>query len=248
MPKPPPLPPSARKVFWLAVLSLTAYGACRAFFGTLLPSTAASNLPPQNLAVLSGSLSCALFLYWLGRLRYNGPTLRNLPGSWIAGSVAGLGLATAATFLQWHRLATDLDPKTALPRAAGLVVALSVASCEEFGFRGVLFLSAKEMTGKRRNGLALVVGSLGFALVHAGYQTPWNLAFAAAAGLALGVARLRGASLGLLVAAHTLMDAVDPLWLSPSLTLGYWPGISAAVAALGTALILWSLPAPESGS
>ena len=235
-------PPSAGKVFALGAVTLAAYGAYRLFIGQLLPSTAAFNLPPQDLAVGSGSLACALFLYWLGRLRYGRATLRNLPGSWTAGAAALLGLALAAACLQWPRPPAPWDAASALPRLAGLAAALSAAACEEIGFRGILSATLAEWAGRRGVMWGLLLGSLGFALLHWAYQSPWNLAFAAAAGLALGVARLRGASLFLLIAAHACMDAVDALWLSPSLSLGYWNGLAAAGVALVLGAALWLLP------
>jgi len=242
MPRQERLPPSARRVFLLCSLVLIADGGYRLFFVQLLPSTAAFNLPPQDLAVCAGSLACALFFYWLARLRYSGAALRNLPGAWGAASAAVLGLAAAAVCLQWRRPPADFDAQSALPRLAGLGVALGVAACEEISFRGTLFLSVREWAGKHGTVYALVLGSLGFALLHATYQSPWNLPFAAAAGLALSLARLRGASLAALVAAHAMMDGVDALWFSPSLTLGYWPGVRAAVLALAVVLILYVLP------
>jgi membrane protease YdiL (CAAX protease family) len=245
MPRQERLPPSARRVFLLCVLALVADGGYRLFFVQLLPSTAAFNLPPQDIGVCAGSLACALFFYWLARLRYSGAALQNRPGAWGAASLAALGLAAAAICLQWRRLPADFDAPSALPRLAGLGVALSVAACEEISFRGALFLSVKEWAGKHGTVWALALGSLGFALLHACYQSPWNLPFALAAGLALGVARLRGASLAALVAAHALMDGVDALWFSPSLTLGYWPGLRAAGLALGVAVVLWFLPRAE---
>jgi membrane protease YdiL (CAAX protease family) len=247
MPRPRRLPPSARRVFLLGVLTLAAYGGYRLFLSKLLPATAVFNMLPQDLAVALGSLACALFLYWLARLRYSGQVLRRLPGAWGAASLVVLGLATAAVCLQWHREVADFDLAGAPLRLAGLAVALSVAACEEIGFRGTLFVSLQDLSGKRGVFWALILGSLGFMLLHGSYQTLWNLPFAAAAGVALGVARLRGASLWSLVFAHALMDGVDPLWSSSSLTLGYWPGLIAAGLALGVALLLWFLPKAQEG-
>lgn len=242
MPRPQRLPPSARRVFLLGALALSVYGGYRLFLSKLLPATAVFNVLPQDLVVALGSLACALFLYWLARLRYSGRVLRRLPGSWSAATVLVLGLAAAAVCLQWHLQMADFDLASGPLRLAGLAVALSVAACEEIGFRGTLFVSLQELSGKRGAFWVLALGSLGFMLLHGCYQTPWNLPFAAAAGLALGAARLRGASLWSLVLAHALMDGVDALWSSSSLTLGYWPGLIAAGLGLGVALLLWFLP------
>ncbi|HTB21556.1 MAG TPA: CPBP family intramembrane glutamic endopeptidase [bacterium] len=242
MPRPQRLPPTARRVFLLCLLALAAEGAYHFFFAQLLPSTADFNLLPQDLAVGLGSLACALFFYWLARLRYSGKALRRLPGAWGASCAVVLGLCAAAACLQWRRPAADFDLAHLPLRAAGFVSALCVAACEEIGFRGALTLAVREWAGKAGTVWALVLGSLGFALLHGGYQSLWNIPFAAAAGLALGVARLRGASLFSLVLAHGLMDGVDALWLSPSLTLGYWPALRATVLALLTVLALFFLP------
>jgi len=235
------LPPSARKVALLSVLALAGYGLWRLFIGRLLPSTAASNLVPQGLSVAFGALACALFFYWLARMRYARGVLHG-QRSLAAAALAALGLAAAAACLQWGRAPAPLDAATALPRAAGLAGVLCASAAEEYGFRGSLFRSLQELGGRSGTALALAAGSLGFALLHWGYQGTWVLPFAAAAGLALGVARLRGAPLAALVAAHALMDGVDAAWLSPSLSQGYWTSVAAAVAALAVAALLALLP------
>jgi membrane protease YdiL (CAAX protease family) len=236
------LPPSPARVFLLSALALAAYGAYRLFLAKLLPSTAASNVLPQGLAVAAGALACALFLYWLARLRYKRSTLNNRPGSWPAGLALCSGLALAAGSLMLHRPMADWNADNAVTRLAGLAVGLCVAACEETGFRGVLFLAATEWGPKRGPWLAVLLGCLAFVLMHWSYQSPWDLPFAAGAGLALGLARLRGASLPALVAAHALMDAVATLWMPGSLVLSYWNGLSAAGIALALAVLLWFLP------
>jgi membrane protease YdiL (CAAX protease family) len=236
------VPPSESRVLVLSGLALAGYGGYRLFIAKLLPDTAASNLLPQDLAVAGGALVCALFLYWLGRLRYGGPLLRNLPGSRAAAALAVLGLVLAAACLQWRRPASEWTAANAALRAAAFGVALLTAACEEIGFRGALYLALRE--GARRVGPwpALAAGCLGFALVHAAYQSVWDLPFAAAAGLALGMARLRGASLLSLVAAHALLDGVGALWQGSSLSMGYGTALASASFALATALLLWFLP------
>src|ERR1700677_423527 len=103
MPRQERLPPSARRVFLLCSLALLADGGYRLFFVQLLPSTAAFNVPPQDLAVGVGSLACALYFYWLARLRYSGSALRNLPGTWGAAAALLLGVTAAAVRLQLRR-------------------------------------------------------------------------------------------------------------------------------------------------
>lgn len=239
------LPPSAARAFWLGALALSGYGAYRLFLAKLLPATAVSNALPRDGAVAAGTLVCALFLYWLGRLRSSAKVLRGSGGRLGVAVVAVLGLTAAAACLQWRLPAADWDAASALPRLAGAGVALLAAAAEEIGFRGVLWVALTE--GKRERGplAALALGSLGFALVHAGFQGPWDLPFAAAAGLALGFARWRGASLLSLVLAHACMDGVDALWMSPSLSLGHDRSIAACVAALAVSLALWAFPPLE---
>jgi membrane protease YdiL (CAAX protease family) len=236
------LPPSAAKVFVLGALALAAAGGYRLFLSKLLPFTAASNQVPQTLAVAAGCLPAAFFLYWLGRLRYSSAALNNLPGRPLAAALCALGLGAAAACLQWQRPPAPWDATAVLPRLAGLAMALFAAACEELGFRGTLFVAALDWGGKRGALWAILFGSLAYALYHWSFQGHWDLPFAAAVGLALGVARLRGATLLTLVAAHALMDGVDAVWLSPSLALGNWTSLAAAGVALLLAGGLWLLP------
>ncbi|MGH7441038.1 MAG: CPBP family glutamic-type intramembrane protease [bacterium] len=250
MPRVEKLPPSAAKIFLLSLLALAADGAYRWFFFRLFPDATVFvfNRVPGDLAVLAGALPCALFFYWLSRLRYRARLVLNLPAHWGAELLVFTGLAAAALCHQSQSPLGALVPATVLPRLAGLAAALGAAACEECAFRGSLFLSAQELGGKYGDALALGLGSLGFGLLHAAYQAPWSLAFAAAAGLALGVARLRGSSLGSLILAHVLLGGVAALWLSPISLLAHTPELEAAGLAALTALLLWFLPAAQHGS
>jgi membrane protease YdiL (CAAX protease family) len=236
------LPPSPTRVFVISAVTLAAYGAYRLFLDKLLPDTAAFNEVPRDLAVAAGSLACAFFLYWLGRLRYGGPVLRNLPGRPAASAAVLIGLAVAAACLQWHRPSADWGWDSLPLRAAGLAAAAAAAACEEIGFRGAFSLSLGEGKTARGDLPALVLGSLGYALIHSAYQTPWSLPFAATAGLALGLARLRGASLASLVVAHAALDGVAALWMGTSLTIGNNLALAAAIVGMATSLVVFILP------
>ncbi len=237
------LPPSPLRVFALSASVFAAYGGYRWFFAHLLPGASIANAEPRAAAVAAGSLPCALFFYWLARLRHRGPTVGNRPGAAAPALLLLAGLASAAAVRRWMVPPPPWDPDLAVPMAAGVAAALASAACGELALRGSLFLAAQELGGRRGDLLALAVGALGFAALHACFQGPWELPLALAEGLALGVARLRGASLGFLILGHALPGAAEALWLgAPASVPGHTPELGAAGVAVLASLFLWFLP------
>lgn len=243
-PKETRLPPSAPRVLLLAILAWGGYVAFRTYIQTLIPPSDPSAFLEQDGLISLGRLACALFCYWLARLRYSREALHGLPGRPGLALLAGLVLVGGEAIMHIGRLAGAWDVHTALWRAVEIAVAVVVAANEEIGFRGALFLSAKEWGGAW---LALLISSLGFALMHLGYQNPVELLFIAPVGLAFGVARLRGASLFQLILIHAAIDSVDALWAATTPMLGDSLRVVAACLALILAigLGLWGSPKTE---
>jgi membrane protease YdiL (CAAX protease family) len=242
-PKTERVPPSPQRTLLLGAAALIGYGLFRWFTAHELPDTSQANRLPRDLAVTLGAVACAVYLYWLGRLRYSGQVLRRAPGLLAAPTLAVLGLSLAAICLQWDRPPADFAVDSLVFRVAGVLTALAEAACEEFGFRGTLFVAFEEVSPRWGRWAAVAAGSLGFVAVHAGFQGTWELGPILGAGLVLGLARLKGASLPLLVAAHALMSGTEAVWMSPTLGYGHDAFLIATGTTLATALVLWFLPA-----
>jgi membrane protease YdiL (CAAX protease family) len=114
-----------------------------------------------------------------------------------------------------------------------LVIAVLPALCEELVFRGVLLTS---LAAWRGSGLAVVLSAAAFGLVH---FDPVRPLFALVLGLALGLLRVRTASLRPSAVVHAFFNAVTfvvaPLVDDPSQPYTPQPALGLACLAAGVA-------------
>lgn len=230
--------PSPARVLGLGLAAWVVYVAARGAVQKLLPVSDMASYLEQDAFVTLLRLSLLAFCYWLGRLRYSNDVFQNHPGR--PGLAWGLGLWLVAAFtLSWF--ARSYAPFTLWNGGARLVevaIALVVAANEEVSWRGTLFESARELLGPAG---AVALTTLGFTLMHVGYQ-PWQvwprIVFT---GLVFGVGRLRGLSLGALIAIHFAIDASSALYQAEgqlsSWTLETISAVAVAVAAVGVFLV-----------
>lgn len=234
--------PPARRILALAALAWVAYVAARTAIQRLLPVSDMGSYLEQDAVITILRLSCLAFCFWLGRLRYSRESFLNLPGrralSW------GLGAWFFAAFIlsAVARPYAPLTPWNWGSRALETAIALAVAANEEVGWRGALFEPIRELWGA---GWALSLTSLGFFLMHLGYQ-PWPAwPRIILTGLAFGLARLRGVSLTALIFIHFACDAAEALYqpegMAPDMKL-HW--ISAGLTGAAALAIFFLKPKP----
>jgi len=233
-----PSPPSALRVLTLALAAWALYVALRTYLKQLLPAHDWPSYLEQDLAITVGRLSLGLFCLWLARLRYDAATLWNLPGrlglAWLLGAV--LVLAHVITWASYLPQAWTLD--LAWVRVIEVAIALVVAFNEEVGYRGTIFEPLRELKGKW---VAVAVSTLLFVLMHFGYQDWHTLPKIALIGLAFGLARLAGLSLGQLIAMHFAIDGIEAFYLPQA---GAWDWVKEVAAGLllaATCFSLWRL-------
>jgi membrane protease YdiL (CAAX protease family) len=232
--------PSSLRVLTLALLAWAAYAAARSLVQALLPSADLPSYLEQDAAVTVLRLGCLAFCLWLGRLRYTRESFWNLPGR--KGLAWGLGAWMAAAFALscFARAYAPFNAWNAGSRALELAIALVAAANEEIGWRATLFEPLREALGQA---WSLGLSTLGFSLMHLGTQ-PWQawprIVFT---GLALGLARLRGVSLGALIAIHFACDACLALY-QPEGAVGSWTldSISAGLVAAAAIALYFAKP------
>ena len=210
--------PSPLRILSISVIAWLAYIAARTALMRLLPAGDISSYLQQDGLITVLRLSTLGFCYWLGRLRYSQERFLNLPG--LAGISWALGLWMCAAFtLSWF--ARDPAPWTtwnAGIRLLEVAVALIVAANEEVGWRATMFEPLREILG---NAWAVSLTTAGFTLMHVGYQ-PWQaLPRVFFTALVFSLGRLRGLSLGALIAIHFACDASGSLYF-PEGNISNW--------------------------
>lgn len=221
-----PSVPSPLRILSLGIVAWLAYLAARTGVQVLLPVTDMATYLQQDAIITLLRLSTLGFCYWLGRLRYSHESFQNLPGR--SGVAWALGLwMTAAFTISWF--ARTPAPFTAWNWGSRLIeaaIALIVAANEEVGWRATMFEPLKETLGAT---WAVTLTTTGFLLMHVGYQ-PWQawprITFTA---LAFSLGRLRGLSLGSLIAIHFACDASMALYQPEGMISSWDYDIASAV-------------------
>ena len=210
--------PSPLRILSLGVLAWLAYIAARTGIQILLPVSDMATYLEQDAVITVLRLSTLGFCYWLGRLRYPRESFQNLPGRSGVAWVLGLWMTAAFTLSWFARTPAPFTAWNAGSRLIEAAIALIVAANEEVGWRATMFEPLRETLGAT---WAVSLTTLGFLLMHVGYQ-PWQawprIAFTA---LAFGLGRLRGLSLGSLIAIHFACDASMALY-QPEGTISSW--------------------------
>ncbi len=235
--------PSPLRILSISITAWLAYIAARTALQSLLPVTDMASYLQQDAAITVLRLSTLGLCYWLGRLRYSRETFQNLPGR--AGLAWGVGLwMTAAFTLSWFaRTPAAFTPWNWGSRLVEAAIALIVAANEEVGWRATMFEPLRETLGPA---WAVGLTTLGFLLMHVGYQ-PWQawprIIFTA---LVFSVGRLRGLSLGALIAIHFACDASMALY-QPEGVVSSWTYdiVSGAMVAAAAAFVYFYKPKAE---
>lgn len=229
------------RIFFIALCAWAAYIVARMVVSDWLPVTGWTSYVEQDLAISVLRLGTLLFCLWLGRLAYDPDTWWGRPGR--AGLAWGLGVwLTAAFTLSWF--ARTMPPLEGFWVIRGVEVAINilVAMNEEFGWRGVMFLSLKDWKGER---WAVWGTAILFTLMHVGYQ-PWpampRILFT---GLVFGYARLKGVSLWQLVAIHAAIDVSMAVYLPEGSPSTWALDIISAGLVAAAALMVWGMRKPE---
>lgn len=227
---------SAKKAFWYGLITWLLYMAARSAVKYALPATDHQAYFRQDLGITFFRLCCILSCSLIYARTWGRTVL--LGGSRTTGLLWSCGsLLVLSELFNWLRF----DIRTLDFDAFEVVIVLVVAFNEEIGFRGLFQSALTEMKGER---WAEWVGSLMFALMHAGYAPFYRMPFIFLWGLAAAKMRSRGASLSFLVLIHWLSDIgwgvfVTGAKIHPGF---HWVDLALLLAALS---VLWLTgPAP----
>jgi membrane protease YdiL (CAAX protease family) len=228
------------RIFFIALCAWAAYFVARLVIIDWLPVAGWPSYVEQDLAISVLRLGTLLFCLWLGRLAYDPDTWWGRPGRAGLAWALGLGLTAAFTLSWFARPMAPLQGFWGI-RAMEVAINLLVAANEEFGWRGVMFLSLKDWKGGR---WAVWGTAVLFTLMHVGYQ-PWavmpRILFT---GLALGYAREKGVSLWQLVMVHAAIDVSMAVYLPEGQASSWTLDIVSAALVAAAALVVWGMRKP----
>lgn len=236
-PKQGPLSP--QRALWLALAAWTAYVLARQSILALAPAWDGPSYLRQDLVLTSFRAATAVFCWWLGRQAFGPQRFWGFPGRPGLAWALALGLCGAYTLSWFGRAMTPWQGNWPF-RASELVINLIVSANEELAWRGTIWLGLEAWLGGT---WALWGSSLLFTALHLGYQ-PWQaLPRILATGLALGLARRRGASLGQLIGIHFAIDASLAIYLpwGPVLDGGAMDLLSTVLCWLLVAILIWAI-------
>ncbi len=202
--------PSPLRILTLGAITWVAYVAARSAVQQMMPVSDMASYLEQDVVITVLRLSTLGFCYWLGRLRYSNERFQNLPGRAGLGWGLGLWMTAAFTLSCFARTPAPFTLWNGGARLIELAIALVVAANEEVGWRATLFEPLRELFG---DAWAVGLNTLGFTLMHVGYQ-PWQAwPRIIVTSLVFSWGRLRGLSLGSLIAIHFGCDASMALYL-----------------------------------